>query len=114
MTTQPLWGPPDQDTLDTVDAVDRDWRRDHDRERIDAAIRRVAARDGGTVDPNAVRAELTGPHGLVVNPRSLSTRYAALTRAGVLVETGEWVVSDDRAGRNGGKPLRLRRWVGTA
>jgi hypothetical protein len=109
-----LWDSPDPETVAVVRAVDPDWRRERDREAIDGAIRRVAARDGGLVDPNRVRAELTGEHGLTVNPRSLSARYMSLGRAGVLEDAGQWVVNTDTAGRNSGKPIRLRRWVGAA
>jgi hypothetical protein len=111
-TQAPLWGPMDPETAATVDVVDADWRRDRDRERIDDAIRRVAMANAGLVDPNRVRKLLSGPNGLEVNPRALSARYAGLTKTGVLrVIPGEYVISDDTAGGNAGKPLRLRRWA---
>jgi hypothetical protein len=111
-TDEPLWGTPDPGTTSTVETVDADWRRDLDRAAIDDAIRRVAARDGGLVNPNAVRAHLVGVNGeLTVNPRALSARYMALSHAGILVDAGEWVLNTDTHGRNSGKPIRLRRYV---
>lgn len=106
----PLFGVADAHTIAVVSAVDEDYRREADRDRIDDTIRRVAMRDGGEVDPGRVRAELTNEHGLTVNPRSLSARYMALSRAGVL-RFDHWTVSDDTTGRNSGKPARVYRYV---
>lgn len=112
-TETPLWGPADPATVSDVTAVSSDWRRDEDRARIVAAIRRVAMRDGGRVDSNLVRAELTNEHGLTVNPRVLSASYMALKHAGVLRWDGEWTEIRDTAG-NTGKPQRVYRYVGEA
>ena len=109
--TLPLWGPMDAGTASTLEVVDADWRRERDREQIDQAIVRIAMKHGGIVNPNLVRAELTNEHGLTVNPRALSARYSALAKAGVLVETGQYVENTDVAGGNAGKPIRLRRYV---
>jgi hypothetical protein len=106
----PLFGPADPATVSDVTAVAADWRRDEDRAQIAAAIRRVAMRDGGRVDTNLVRAELTGEHGLTVNPRVLSASYMALKHAGVLRWDGEWTEIRDAAG-NSGKPQRVYRYV---
>lgn len=119
MIVQPsLWGTPDPETVERVTVVDKDWRRERDRDRIDQAIQRVAARHGGLVDPNHIRAELTNEHGLTVNPRALSARYMALTHAGVLVwepdDPRAWSINDDVRGGNAGKWQKVRRWVGAA
>ena len=101
----------DYQTASLLDLIDSDPRRDNDRAQIDRAVEKVAARDGGVVSTNAVRRELTGPYGLVVLPQAIGPRLRALTLAGVLAEDG-WETNDDTAGRNSGKPQRLRRWVG--
>lgn len=44
--------------------------------------------------------------------RVVGATVNALTKAGVLVPTGEWVVSDDTHGRNSGRPMRRYRWHG--
>lgn len=75
-----------------------------DRDRIEAAIRAVAAADG-EVTANTVRARLTGPHGLTVYPRVIGAVFSALVRSRVLRQVG-WTVSDDLASRNRGKPQR--------
>jgi hypothetical protein len=106
----PLFGPADPATVSDVTAVASDWRRESDRALIAAAIRRVAARDGGRVDTNHVRAELTGEHGLTVNPRVLSASYMALKHAGVLRWDGEWTEIRDTAG-NSGKPTRVYQFI---
>lgn len=106
----PLWGSPDPATAADVACVDADHRREADRGRVDDAIRRVAARDRGLVDPNAVRALLADANGaLDVNPRTLSARYSGLSRAGVLRQEG-WTVSTDTHGKNAGKPARVWRY----
>jgi len=116
MTSQPdLFSPLDAETTEVVRAVDADWRRAADRDAIDSAVRRVAAANGGMVSTNAVRRELTSRYGTgyVVCPQAIGPRLAALTRAGVLEVVG-WDTSDDVAGRNAGKPQKVRRWVGAA
>lgn len=113
---QPLWGAPDTGTIATVECVDSDHRRGHDRAAIDRAIERIAAQNNGRVDPNLVRAELSNEHGLTVNPRSLSARYMALTAAHVLTWDPSWpdgwTENLDVEGGNKGKPIKVRRYVG--
>lgn len=104
-------GPVDDDTATVVDIVEREERGHDDRARIDEAVRRVAMRDGGRVSTNAVRKQLTNEHGLTVQPQRIGPHLRALTLAGVL-ELDGWEVSTDTVGRNAGKPLRVRRWVG--
>ena len=96
-----------------IRSVDSDPRREHDRAVIDAAVRAVAARNGGTVSTNAIRRELTSRYGsgYVVSPQSIGPRLAQLTRDGVLEVIGR-DINTDAAGRNAGKEQPLRRWVG--
>jgi hypothetical protein len=79
----------------------------HDRALIVDAIR-DSVRPDGTVTSNDWRDRLAG----VVYSRVIGATVNALTKAGVLVPTGEWVVSDDTHGRNSGRPMRRYRWAG--
>lgn len=79
----------------------------HARDRaavVDAIAESV--RPDGTTDANAWRPLIP----LYVYPRVVGATVNALMKAGVLVPTGQWVVSDDRKGRNSGRPMRMYRW----
>lgn len=93
--------------LDLLDLVATDTTNT-DRARSEAAIRSVASRHGGVVDPNIVRSALTDCHGdLTVRPRVLAATYSALARMGVLVADGR-VPSTDLRSRN--RHHDLTRW----
>lgn len=95
-------------TLATVDAVASDWRADRDWRVFENACRIVARANGGDVDPNLVRAELTDEWGdlAIRSPRRYSSFWhRASGKAGFLVAAG-WVLNDDVKAGNGGKPLR--------
>lgn len=79
---------------------------DDDQKRIEAAMRAVAKSNSGFIDPNKVRATLTGKHGLTVEPRVLSARYAALSGRKIIARAGS-IRNLDSAGRNQGKPMWL-------
>lgn len=117
MTQAELWtdlpsGPVEPVRARTLASIDTDYRRGYDRELIDAAVQRVAARDGGRVSTNAVRRELTNGAGkLRVQPQCIGPRLRNLTLAGVLAVTAEWEPNNDVASGNAGKPQRVRRWV---
>jgi hypothetical protein len=100
------------DLLDLLDTLWDDSRplavEQHDR--IFDAIVTAASLNDGIVNPNHVRKLLSNEHGLQVNPRVLSSAYSALRRRGVIQPDG-WVTNDDIKGKNGGKPLRIYRYV---
>lgn len=101
--------PIEGDTKATVDLVANDWRSDEDWREYERAVRWVASLDNGIVDPNAVRHELTNVYGLTIEPRRYSAFWSrAAGKNGFLVADG-WVVNDDVAGGNRGKPLRRYR-----
>lgn len=103
--------PIEGDTKATVDLVANDWRSDEDWLRFEAACYWVSAvaEVRGEVDPNAVRHHLTNAHGLTIEPRRYSAFWSrAAGKNGFLVADG-WVVNDDVAGGNRGKPLRRYR-----
>ena len=109
MTAQPdLWSYAagvDPATQSLLDLIDGDPIHARDREAVIDAIR-AAVRSDGTVCGNDWR-------GLIptwVYPRVIGATVNALGRAGVLQSTGEWRISDDLAGRNSGKPVRVYRW----
>lgn len=77
-----------------------------DQKRIDAAMRRVARRDAGFLDPNKVRTQLANQYGLSVDPRVLSARYNYL-RSHRVIERAGTIINRDSAGRNQGKPMWL-------
>jgi hypothetical protein len=97
----------DPNTAALLDLMDGDPIHARDREAIIDAIR-AAVRPDGTVSGNDWR-------GLIpqwVYPRVIGATVHALARHGVLVATGDWVISDDTAGRNSGKPVRKYFWRG--
>ena len=95
----------DPATQALLDLIHGDPIHDRDREAVVNAIR-AAVRDDGTVCGNDWRRLVPQ----WVYPRVVGATVNALARAGVLRATGEWVASDDLAGRNSGKPVRVYRW----
>ena len=104
MTTYPS-APIDAPTADTLALMTVDPSHRTDRDVIVAAIETVAARSGGVVDPNELRAEV---HGLV-EPHTIGATVNALARTGRLVATGEWVITSNSTTGNNGKPARKYR-----
>jgi hypothetical protein len=114
MTTQLLLDLPDDayavgmdpDTAAILDLIAGDPIHARDREAVVDAIR-ASVRPDGTVSGNDWRSRVPA----WVYPRVVGATVHALTARGVLVPTGEWRISDDTAGRNGGKPVRVYRWM---
>ena len=95
----------DPNTAALLDLMDGDPIHARDREAVIDAIR-AAVRPDGTVCGNDWR-------GLIpqwVYPRVIGATVHALGRHGVLQATGDWAISDDTAGKNAGKPVRVYRW----
>ena len=84
-----------------------------DQKRIDSAMRRVARRNDGFLDPNKVRSELANQFGLSVEPRVLSARYGHLRREHIIERAGT-IINRDSAGRNQGKPMWLYEVINEA
>lgn len=102
--------PVDADTQARVALVANDWRSDDDWQRFHAACMTASVNADQTVDPNEVRRLLTNEHGLTIEPRRLSAFWnRAGSRDGFLDYTGVWLVNEDRAGGNYGRPIRQRR-----
>ena len=104
----PAWHPVDDTTGDLLSLIADDPHPsvDHEWQAWLAAVRTVAAPDG-RVDPNRLRREVRG----VVAPRRCGAFVNRALAAGLLVWRGDWVVSDDHAGRNGGKPCRTYIYI---
>jgi hypothetical protein len=68
---------------------------------IKAAILRDGRDHGGNVNPNRVR---EGLRDVTLFHRRIGAAYYALKAAG-LIERGELITSDDRRGRNSGRPI---------
>ena len=103
MTAYPS-APIDQPTADTLAPIDSDLVHRTDRQIIVAAIETVAARNGGDVDPNELRAEITGQ----VEPHTIGATLYALKCAKRLIPTG-WTVTTGSTTGNNGKPCRTYR-----
>ena len=97
----------DPDTAALLDLMDGDPIHARDREAVIDAIR-AAVRPDGTVCSNDWR-------GLIpqwVYPRVIGATVHALGRRRILQATGDWRISDDTAGKNAGRPVRVYRWHG--
>lgn len=104
--TSPAWSPVDEPTGDLLALVAHDETHPRPAEEWDEfvrAVETVAAIDGGTVSPNAVRPRIRG----LVAPRRIGAFYRRALLEGLLRTTGEWVISDDADGRNAGRPCRV-------
>lgn len=79
----------------------------------DACLAEALTHDG-RVDPNAVRERLLVGGVLDIEPRQYSALWStACAAGGFLVKTDELVpISGEGSRHNGGKSIRVRRWVG--
>lgn len=97
-------GPADPDTRALLELIAGDPIHEDDRAAVVGAIVAAARANGGRVDPNEVRKRLDGS----VYPRVVGATYQSLAAKGVLVPDG-WTISQDKHGRNSGKPARKYR-----
>lgn len=112
MTAQPQWSPVDDDTADLLTLV-ADGPADVDTDVewcFYVGMLDKARTVDGLIFPNTLRPLLRGN----VAPRRISAFANRALSLGAVEYTGEWQVSDDRQGRNGGKPARVMRWLGGA
>ena len=94
----------DERTGDLLDLIADCWTHEAQRTAVEHTILQVAADNGGAVDPNVVRRRIP----TWVQPQVVGPTYRAMCKAGILQPDG-WVISDDRQGRNSGKPARTYR-----
>lgn len=112
MTAQPEWSPVDDDTADLLSlvavgpmstgAAEREWLT------FTETLAWVAHNCGGQIWPNDLRPRLRGD----IAPQRIGAFTNRAIAQKLIEPTGEWQVSDDREGRNGGKPARCYRWIG--
>lgn len=105
MTTYPS-APVDAQTADTLALMHLDPTHRTDRQIILDAIETVAARSGGVVDPNELRAEVYG----LVYPNTIGATISGLARSGHLEVVG-WTTTTNSTTGNGGKPARVYRLI---
>ena len=106
----PTWSPVDDATADLLALVAHDEMHPHPAEEWDEYVRAIrhAADERGMVDPNRLRQLVRG----VVAPKRIGAFTSRAKAEGLLVDTGEWVTSTDREGRNAGRPVRVYRLGG--
>lgn len=107
----PQWSAVDDDTADLLSLVasehpaipqeEREW------EHFVAVLQEVALATG-LIDQNVTRPLLRGE----VKPQRVGAFFHRATKAGLIRVEG-WNTSDDLEGKNGGKPARVYRWLGT-
>jgi len=108
----PTWSPVDDETADLLSCL-AEPSIPSERDEWDAyvaALRSVASRNAGLIPPNELRPLVRGR----VKPNRIGAFTHRALRAGIVRRTGEWQVSDDREGRNGGKPAPVTEWIGGA
>jgi hypothetical protein len=106
----PQWEPVDNETNDLLSLVatgpvstgtaDREW------EAFVAALHSINDY-WGVIHPNALRSVVRGH----VAPNRIGAFTNRALKAGLIAPTGEWEVSDDKHGKNAGKPARVYRLV---
>lgn len=107
---RPEWSTVDDSTSDLLSLVADTNHVSSDREWSEfvRCLKHVAALNGGVIEPNELRPMVRG----VIAPRRIGAFTNRALRAGLVAYTGEWQVSNDLAGRNGGKPARVMAWIG--
>lgn len=102
--TGPQWSGVDDETTSLLTLVaseghpSADWEWD----LFQLAVRQIARANQGHVSQNALRPLIRGQ----VAPKRVGAFYHRACAQGLLVATGQWEVSDDRVGRNAGRPMR--------
>ena len=96
---------PDPHTQAVLALIAGDPVHDRDREAIVDAIR-ASVDYAGITSSNHWRPLIP----TWVYPKVVGATVNALTKAGVLVKTGQWLISNDVHGRNSGRPTMTYRW----
>ena len=105
--TAPHFAPVDDDTADLLSLV----AEDAGYAEFLRICKHVADNNDGIVSVQKVR-DLVRSQGIEFLPRTYSAYWSRSCRkGGPMVTTMQWDVCTDRAGKNSGKPQRLRRWV---
>jgi hypothetical protein len=62
------------------------------------------------INPNVLRRLIRGE----VAPKRIGAFTSRAVARKLIEPTGEWEISDDREGRNAGRPCRVYKWIGGA
>ena len=113
MTTQPQWSPVDDETASLLSLVavgPMSGHADHEWEHFKAALKFTAWESPGRseIRPNALRRRLRNH----VAPQRIGAFTNRALARGLIAWRGEWETSDDKQGRNSGKPAKVYRWIG--
>ncbi len=107
----PRWAPVDDDTADLLTLVantesalpepEQQW--DH----FVSVLRRVANANHGLINQNAVRPLLRGE----IKSQRIGAFYNRAAKTGLIRASQDHTISNDKHGRNTGKPARVWRWL---
>ncbi|HEY0889591.1 MAG TPA: hypothetical protein VGE38_08275 [Nocardioides sp.] len=110
--TAPTFAPVDSDTASLLDLLaEQHPAIPSEREEWQAyvdALATVAARHAGLIPPNELRPLVRGR----VKPQRVGAFCHRALSQGLVRRTGDWQVSDDREGKNRGKPAPVMEWLG--
>lgn len=110
MTANPQWSDSGQgDLLELIALGTPQGTADAEWECFVSALRVAAAGAGGMVDQNVVRPLIRG----AIKPNRIGAFYSRAC-ARDLIEPSGWSTSQDREGRNAGRPMRTYVWLGAA
>ena len=109
MSAQPAWDSVDSPTADLLSLVADEGHvsADFEWDEFVRCLRFAAARGAGTISPNVLRPLVRGK----VAPRRIGAFTHRALSQGLVAYTGDYELSDDTEGRNGGKPARVMAWV---
>lgn len=107
----PTWSPVDDSTGDLLDLLANEHpaipSEADEWEHFKKVLAKVAAKNDGVIDQNQTRPLLRGE----IAPRRVGAFFHRATKAGLIRAEG-WTTSDDREGKNSGRPCKAYRWIG--
>jgi hypothetical protein len=110
--TAPTWSPVDDATADLLSLVANDPHPSSEFEwrAFVGVLAATASLHDGRLDQNDYREQLRG----VVAPKRIAAFHNRAIAERLIEDTGDWSISNDKQGRNSGRPVRVRRWIGDA
>jgi hypothetical protein len=100
----------DDNTADLLALVADSDDTDLEWDEFAKALAYAAMKDGGEVRPNTLRPLVRG----IVSPKRIGAFTSKAKAEGLIADAGQWETSDDREGRNGGRPMRVYVYLGGA
>lgn len=112
MSAQPQWESVDNYTTDLLALVAQGTPATPtaDEEWADylIALKVCATTENGNIRPNALRPLVRGR----VAPKRIGAFVSRAVAQKLIAPTGDFEISDDREGRNAGRPMRTYSWIG--